>query len=200
MFSPQESLQANEAIQSVFPIDWRGIGVGDEDAKASSTQERVRIAETTQNMMPSVRVEQDGSLVFDLRGSELEAITPVLAAGASPSKLSDADMTRLKEAAEAIREATGQDNWIARWTDEETILALLKDADMSERGVISQLYQSQYGISLEDELRRSMSGADEDRALNLLNRVDGSVTDLHAATIHTDLIDIDQKFFGPKNF
>lgn len=198
MFSPQEIPQANEAIQSVFPLDWKGIGVGDEEAKARSAQERARIAEQTQNMMPSGSVEQDGSLVFDLSGSELAVITTAMAAGAPFSKLSDADMTRLKETAEAIREATGQDNWIARWSDEETILALLQDADMGERGVISQLYRDQYGISLVDELKRSMSGADEDRALNLLNRKDGSTIDLHAATIHTDLIDIDQKFFGRK--
>ncbi|MCC7529770.1 MAG: hypothetical protein IT342_14700, partial [Candidatus Melainabacteria bacterium] len=198
MFSHQESLQANEAIQSVFPLDWRGIGAGDQDAKATSAQERARIAEQTENMMPSGRVEQDGSLVFDLEGAEAEVFSPAVAARESSTGLSDADTARLREAAEAIREATGQDNWIARWTDEETIFALLKDADKSERAELDRLYKEKYGISLEDELKRSMSGADEDRALNLLNRMDGSATDLHAATIHTDLIDIDQKFFGRK--
>lgn len=181
MFSPSDSFRANESIQTNFPIDFKGIGTSADDMQSVLKQEQARVSKENQSSLPILIIEQGAP--YSSTTSSAEVVSSLLA-------------KRLEESAEAIREATGQDNWIARWTDEDTIFMVLKEKTDQERALLAEIYESKYRISLEDELKRNLNGAEEDQALNLLKRDDGNMRDLQARTLHTDLIDIDQKFFG----
>lgn len=100
----------------------------------------------------------------------------------------------MEAAVKSIREATKKDQWVDTGTDEETIIAILKDKSEAERKAIARIYEKKYGKSLETDLRSEMSGSDLDRALSYLNRKDGNAMD--ATILKTALDERGQIFFG----
>ena len=84
------------------------------------------------------------------------------------------DMNALTKDAEAIRAATGNDNWVARWADKTAINNILQDKSDSERQAIDQLYRGKFHIGLVDEMRKFQSGSDLDTFLNIFQKQDGN--------------------------
>ena len=97
--------------------------------------------------------------------------------------------------AEAIRKATGNDNYVARWSDNEKITDLLKNKTEDERKALDSYYKERYGKSLSEEMS-FMSGADRARFEAALNRKDGNLASQGADTIHTNLVERGQIFSG----
>ncbi len=95
----------------------------------------------------------------------------------------------MKKAAEAIHDACEGGG-----TDPDTIYAVLKDKTAAERDAIKKIYEKEYGITLEKEFAGEMEGAQLDKALNLLNRKDGSSD--RAGRIHEALLERDQLVEG----
>src|SRR5262249_55667812 len=98
------------------------------------------------------------------------------------------DVDELTRAAEAIHKALDGIN------DEDVVFAILKDKSEQERAVLQEIYLKQYKIALKDELKDQLSGASQDKALNLLDRKDRSADD--AGRIHTALIERGQWIEG----
>ncbi|HEY9871157.1 MAG TPA: hypothetical protein V6D08_18465, partial [Candidatus Obscuribacterales bacterium] len=114
------------------------------------------------------------------------------------------DRQAMEKAADAIEQACNG-GLTGAGTDKETIYNILKDKTQAEREVIDQIFREKYGKKygkagdgsdwgLKEEFEDEMSGADLDKALNLLNKKDGSADD--AGRIHTALIEKDQWFEG----
>jgi hypothetical protein len=114
------------------------------------------------------------------------------------------DRKEMEKAADAIEQACNG-GLIGAGTDKETIYNILKDKTQAEREVIDQIFREKYGKKygkagdgsdwgLKEEFEDEMSGADLDKAMNLLNRKDGDADD--AGRIHTALIEKDQWFEG----
>ena len=99
------------------------------------------------------------------------------------------DMAELTRDAEAIRKATGNDNYIARWADKEAINKILEGKTDAERKAIDQIYQKDHGRGLEAEMRAFESGSDLDKFLNVLNRKDGNAENQAARRIHENLLE-----------
>ncbi len=94
-----------------------------------------------------------------------------------PAQQKPVDEKAMEAAVKSIREATKKDQWIDTGTDEDTIMAVLKDKTEAERQAIARIYQKKYGKTLEEDLRSEMSGTDLDRSLAYLNRKDGNAMD-----------------------
>src|SRR4029453_17410810 len=76
----------------------------------------------------------------------------------------------------------------------EDVNHLLQGRTQTERQSMNTLFRQQHGITIEQHLRRTLDGAELDRALNLLNRRDGQADD--AGRIHTALIERSQWIEG----
>src|SRR5262249_8154263 len=101
-------------------------------------------------------------------------------------------------AVDMIRAATKRDNFIDTGTDEKTIYATLQGFDRKQdRDALRVAYEKKHHISLENELKREMSGAELDKALRLLDRPDKKADD--AGNIHTLLIERAQLVTGRNN-
>ncbi len=104
------------------------------------------------------------------------------------------DEKAMEAAVKSIREATKKDQWVDTGTDEDAIMAVLKDKTEAERKAIARIYKDKYGKTLEDDLRSEMSGTDLDRALTYLNRKDGNAMD--ATIVKAALDERKNWFFG----
>ncbi|MBX9723116.1 MAG: hypothetical protein K2X81_17065, partial [Candidatus Obscuribacterales bacterium] len=77
------------------------------------------------------------------------------------------------------------------------IYAVLDSLNKDQRTLLEAEYRKRFGIKLGEELKGEMSGAELDKALNLLSRPDGKADD--AGRIHTDLIERAQIISGRNN-
>ncbi len=99
------------------------------------------------------------------------------------------DMAQALRDAEAIRKATGNDNWVARWADRDAINKILEGKTEAERNAIDKQYKDKYGKGLEEEMRGFLKGSDLDKFLNVLNRKDNNAENTAARRIHEDLLE-----------
>ncbi|HEY9681113.1 MAG TPA: FHA domain-containing protein [Oculatellaceae cyanobacterium] len=106
-----------------------------------------------------------------------------------------ADPNEMLHTAEAIRKATGNDNWVARWADKDAICNLLKDKNEAERKMIDDIYKAKYGVSLDKEME-FMTGADRDKFENILHKKDGDINSQDAGRVHAALLEHQNMFFG----
>ncbi|MBX9667737.1 MAG: hypothetical protein K2X93_08975, partial [Candidatus Obscuribacterales bacterium] len=91
-----------------------------------------------------------------------------------PLQLEMSKAADIYESAWAIRQATGRGTAFVLGTDENKIYNVLQNLTETQRADLRQVYKMEYGISLEAELKREMSGRDLEKANNLLNRKDGT--------------------------
>jgi hypothetical protein len=115
----------------------------------------------------------------NLRGQAREAAPP-------PKPV---DMAQATRDAEAIRKATGNDNWVARWADREAINKILEGKTEAERQAIDNVYKEKYGKGLEEEMRAFEKGVDLDKFLNILHRKDNNAENTAARRIHENLLE-----------
>jgi len=99
------------------------------------------------------------------------------------------DMAQALRDAEAIRKATGNDNWVARWADRDAINKILEGKSEGERRAIDKLYREKYGKGLEEEMRGFQSGSDLEKFLNILHRKDNNAENTAARRLHEDLVE-----------
>ena len=113
------------------------------------------------------------------------------------------DLAMCEAAADAIDKACNQ-GWGGIGTNKEAIFEILKDKTEAERKKIDEFFRSKYGKNytkevgpdglptwgLATEFMDELTGADLDKALNLLNRRDGSAD--RAGHIHEVLMEKDQ--------
>lgn len=124
----------------------------------------------------------------DARTAEARREAPPTAAPARPTER-PADPVQAAKDAEAIRKATGNDNWIARWADKEAINKILEGKTDAERKAIDDAYKARYGRGLEAEMRDFLKGSDLDKFLNVLNRQDNNAENTAARRIHENLLE-----------
>src|SRR4029450_11966832 len=129
-------------------------------------------------------------------------------AGAKPEVKPDAkqvDHAQCEASADAIDKACNQGGLFGAGTDKETIYAVLKDKTEAERQEIDRIFNEKYGKKiaedkgvaewgLKEEFEDELSGADLDKAMNLLNRKDGSAD--RAGRIHAALVERGQWIEG----
>lgn len=99
------------------------------------------------------------------------------------------DMAQALRDAEAIRKATGNDNWVARWADRDAINKILEGKTEAERKAIDGIYKEKYGKGLEQEMRGFQTGSDLEKFLNILHRKDNNPENTAARRIHEDLVE-----------
>ncbi len=92
-------------------------------------------------------------------------------------KLELADADDIYESARAIRKATCKDSFIDTGTYENKIFSVLGSLSEQQRVDLRQVYQLEFGTSLEQELKSEMSGRDLEKARNLLFKKDGTTDD-----------------------
>lgn len=123
---------------------------------------------------------------------QVAAATPNLrgpAPDASSPPAKPVDMAQATRDAEAIRRATGNDNWVARWADREAINKILEGKTEAERRAIDRVYKEKYGKGLEEEMRAFEKGVDLDKFLNILHRQDNNAENTAARRIHENLLE-----------
>jgi hypothetical protein len=125
-------------------------------------------------------VKQVAAATPNRRGNGSDAATP------PPKPVDTAQATR---DAEAIRKATGNDNWVARWADREAINKILEGKTEAERQAIDKVYKEKYGKGLEEEMRAFEKGVDLDKFLNILHRKDNNPENTAARRIHENLLE-----------
>jgi|GEM_PF-4162823 hypothetical protein len=108
-------------------------------------------------------------LLDDAHGHSPEAKTEPKAQKSADELAKTAD---IKEVAEAIRKATGNDNWVARWADSDKIIDLLKHRSAAEREAIDKVYRQNYHVGLKDEMHGFMTGATRARFDAAMDRKD----------------------------
>lgn len=183
---------------------------GKGDRQQAITQEQQRVKDLGKTGLHDVKIDGAAPEKAQARGSKEAA-----ADGKAPAKLPEVqlsgsenkkppaeqpiDHNALEKDAEAIRKATGNDNWVARWADREAINNILKDKSEAERKVIDQFYQKKYGISLEGEMRKFESGADLEKFLNILHRKDKDVESQHVSRIREGLLERNNIWEGRSN-
>lgn len=96
------------------------------------------------------------------------------------------DRKALEKDAEAIRKATGNDNYIARWSDNERIINILKGKSEAEIKVLDEVYRKKYGISIERETAY-MSGSDREKVMGALYKKDNDKAGLEVSRVATAL-------------
>ncbi len=99
------------------------------------------------------------------------------------------DLNQASQDAEAIRKATGNENWVARWADKEAINKILEGKSEAERKAINDAYTRMYGRGLEEEMRAFEKGSDLDKFLNILHRTDNNAENTAARRIHENLLE-----------
>ncbi len=106
-----------------------------------------------------------------------------------PTAEKPVDRAQALRDAEAIRKATGNDNWVARWADRDAINKILEGKTESERTAIDKIYREKFGKGLEAEMRGFQTGADLEKFLNILHRKDNNAENTAARRIHEDLVE-----------
>ncbi|MDZ4833961.1 MAG: hypothetical protein SGJ27_09315 [Candidatus Melainabacteria bacterium] len=79
--------------------------------------------------------------------------------------------------------------------DGNAVLEILRNSTEREKELIDQTYRTKFGTTLDKELRGQFSGAELDRAINILNRKDNNRAD-DAGNIHASLIERGQWVSG----
>ena len=106
-----------------------------------------------------------------------------------------ASIEELTATADAIRKATGNDNWVARWADKEAINNLLKDKNEAERKIIDDIYRTKHGHGLDEEMK-FLTGSDKDKFENIFHKKDGDINSQDAGRIHEALLEHQNSFLG----
>ncbi|CAN5507594.1 hypothetical protein BH11CYA1_BH11CYA1_17680 [soil metagenome] len=101
------------------------------------------------------------------------------------------DRVALEKDAVALREATGNDNWVARWADRDKIVDLLKGHTAAELKVLNGIYKMKYGKGIEQEMSSFMTGSDLARLQAALHKKDNN-----EATVAADRVDVALKERG----
>lgn len=96
------------------------------------------------------------------------------------------DRVALEKDAVALRQATGNDNWVARWADKDKIVDLLKGHTAAELKVLNGIYKMKYGVGLEQEMS-FMTGSDKARLMAVLHKKDGNENTIAADRINVAL-------------
>lgn len=128
------------------------ITVKDQKAQAASSQAKGESA-----VLPGVKLE-------DLTKTAKPADT-----GEKPI-----DRVALAKDADALRQATGNDNWVARWADRDKIVDLLKGHTAAELKALNGIYKMKFGKGLEEEMSAFMTGSDRERLKAALHKKDGN--------------------------
>ncbi|MDX1987136.1 MAG: hypothetical protein SFV17_10670 [Candidatus Obscuribacter sp.] len=155
-----------------------------------SQPEAAVAAKVVQEFTPKDNQEQSQAAQKTRSDSSTAAVLPAVTIeeGKDKPRSTDKPIDRaaLEKDAEALRQATGNDNYIARWADKEKIIELLKSRSAEERKVIDEIYKKKYGVNLEQEMS-FMTGSDKTRFLGALKRKDGNQESLAADRISTAL-------------
>jgi hypothetical protein len=109
----------------------------------------------------------------------------------SPNNLR-VDYDKLDKSAEGIHTAL-HGLWRGD-SDYEKVDNILKGMNQTEREELKKLYKEKFGSELESEFKENDTDAQQDKALNLLNRRDGDAGD--AGRIHTALTELHQWIDG----
>ena len=96
---------------------------------------------------------------------------------------------RLQRDAEAIRKATGNDNWIFTHADRDQINKILENKTEAEIRDIDKAYRQKYHKGLEEEMRGFEKGDDLDKFLNVLHKKDNNIAYENAGRIHEMLLE-----------
>jgi hypothetical protein len=107
-----------------------------------------------------------------LPGVKLEDLTKTAKPADSGEK--PIDRVALAKDADALRQATGNDNWVARWADRDKIVDLLKGHTAAELKVLNGIYKMKFGKGLEEEMSAFMTGSDRERLKAALHKKDGN--------------------------
>ncbi len=123
---------------------------------------------------------------------------PEQAAQPAPQKPAEKplDAKEIEADADAIRKATGNDNWVARWADTDAINKVLEGKTDAERKAIDAEYQVKHGVSLDQEMAKFENGAIYDKFENLLHKNDKNIENQNARRIHEDLLENTNVFEG----
>lgn len=188
--STSENAAATRSVQEITPADQKA----QSQAQADRTKDS-----SAGGVLPTVRVEDPAKATSN--GSEKPAagsekpVAPARAGDQSGAKPGDKDVEKpgkpmdrqaLEREVEALRVATGRENYVARWADREKIIDLLKNRSEDERKVMDEIYKKKYGIGIQAEMTAFMSGSDLTKFLAAFNRKDkapetSSATDRLAA-------------------
>ncbi|HIN64404.1 MAG TPA: hypothetical protein EYM95_07175, partial [Candidatus Obscuribacterales bacterium] len=176
-----------------------------EKREVSKPSERTKVEETAQDGDQKEKFRAirrglaKGEMAFSFAGAkagsgskfelvdgekQVAAATPNVRTAEKP-----VDMTQALRDAEAIRKATGNDNWVARWADRDAINKILEGKTEAERKAIDRLYKDKYGKGLEEEMRGFQTGSDLEKFLNILHRKDNNAENTAARRIHEDLVE-----------
>jgi YD repeat-containing protein len=173
--------KTDKAVPAHSPVE----PVSADASRESAKKEKERIASTSGHLVSPMKI--------DGQPSSPEVTTSVTGKIISPEKPVDA--TAMEKTAIAIRQATGNENYVARWADKEAINNLLKDRTSSERKAIDDIYQTKYHVSLEQEMS-FLSGADRDKFQNILHRKEGDIVGQDEGRIHAALLEHQNVVFG----
>lgn len=141
------------------------ITVKDQKAQAASSQ-----AKGDSTVLPAVKLE------------DLAKSAKPVDAGEKPI-----DRVALAKDADALRQATGNDNWVARWADRDKIVDLLKGHTAAELKVLNGIYKMKFGKGLEEEMSAFMTGSDRERLKAALHKKDGNESTIAADRISVAL-------------
>lgn len=170
-----ENAAATRSVQEITPADQRAQSLAQADRTKDST---------AGGHLPTVKVEEPAK-------AQPAADKPATAAAAqsgerAAARTGDKDVEKpakpldrqaLEKDAEALRVATGRENYVARWADREKIIEILKNRSEEERKVMDEIYKQKYGIGIQAEMTAFMSGSDLTKFLSAFNRKDkGSET------------------------
>lgn len=167
--SQPEAAVAAKVVQEFTPKD---------NHEQSQAAQKTRSDSNTAAVLPAVTIEEG-------KAKEKPVEKPPEKPADKPADKTP-DRAALEKDAEALRQATGNDNYIARWADKEKIIELLKSRSAEERKIIDEIYKKKYGVNLEQEMS-FMTGSDKTRFLGALNRKDGNQESLAADRINTAL-------------
>ncbi len=155
---------------------------------------RVAAATVVKEVKPETQDKKSASPEAKAKTESAAVADKAKANGASPAaeapaKSKPVDMNEATRDAEAIRKATGNDNYVARWADKDGINKILEGKTEAERKAIDQVYQQKYGHGLEQEMRAFEKGSDLDKFLNVFKRSDNNAENQAARRVHEDLLE-----------
>lgn len=182
--STSENAAATRSVQEITPADQKA----QSQAQADRTKDS-----SAGGVLPSVKVEDSAKPAAS--GEKPAAGADARTGDQSGAKPGDKDVEKpgkpmdrqaLEREVEALRVATGRENYVARWADREKIIDLLKNRSEDERKVMDEIYKKKYGIGIQAEMTAFMSGSDLTKFLAAFNRKDkapetSSATDRLAA-------------------
>ncbi|MDR3615556.1 MAG: FHA domain-containing protein [Candidatus Obscuribacterales bacterium] len=184
-----EQSDKTDKAEKVAPAHSPVEPVSADASRDSAKKEKERIAQTSGHLVQPMKI--------DGQSSTPEVTTSVTGKIISPEKAPEkpVDATAMEKTAIAIRQATGNENYIARWADKDAINNLLKDKTSAERKAIDDIYKIKYGVTLDQEMS-FLSGADKDKFQNILHRKEGDIVSQDEGRIHAALLEHKNLIFG----